>query len=169
MDFLELARARYSVRAYKPDEIEQEKIDQILQVISLAPTAANQQPFRIILIHSTGREEDLRHIYNKDWFVQAPIIICACGIDRESWRREDGRPTTEIDVAIVMDHITLTAASLGLGTCWIGAFNSAEARNILKIPEYASPVLLCTLGYPADQPKEKERKPLGELIKYENW
>lgn len=169
MNFLELARARYSVRAYKPDEIEQEKIDQILQVISLAPTAANQQPFRIILIHTAGREEELRDIYNKDWFVQAPIIICACGIDQESWRRDDGRPTTEIDVAIVMDHITLAAASLGLGTCWIGAFNSAEACRILRIPQHASPVLFCTLGYPADQPKVKERKPIRELIKYEYW
>jgi len=169
MNFLDLVRNRYSVRAYKPIEVEQEKIDQILEVMSLAPTAANQQPFRIILIHTAGKETELRRIYNNDWFVQAPIIICACGLDQESWFRDDGRPTTEIDVAIVMDHITLAAASLGLGTCWIGAFNPAEARRILRIPEFASPVLFTPLGYPADQPKVKERKPISDLVKYEHW
>ena len=169
MEFLDLVRNRYSVRAYKPIEVEQTKIDQILQAMCLAPTAANRQPFRIILIRTKGREAELRRIYDKDWFVQAPIIICACGVDQESWLRDDGRPTTEIDVAIVMDHITLAATSLGLGTCWIGAFNPAEARRILRIPELASPVLFSPLGYPADQPKSKERKPIGELVKYETW
>ena len=169
MDFQDLVRNRYSVRAYEPIEVEQEKIDQILQAMRLAPTAANHQPFRIILIRTKGREAELRRIYDKDWFVQAPIIICACGVDQESWIRGDGRPTTEIDVAIVMDHIILAATSLGLGTCWIGAFNPEEARRILKIPEFASPILFSPLGYPADQPKSKERKPIGELVKYETW
>jgi len=169
MDFLDLVKKRYSVRAYKPIEVEQEKIDHILQAISLAPTAANRQPFRIILINTMGREAELRRIYNKDWFVQAPIIICACGVDHESWLRDDGRPTTEIDVAIVLDHLTLAAASLGLGTCWIGAFDPVEARRILRIPDSVTPVLFLTLGYPADQPKIKERRQIDELVKYEYW
>jgi nitroreductase len=169
MDFLDLVRSRYSVRAYRPIEVEQVKIDQILQAMCLAPTAANRQPFRIILVRTKGREAELRRIYDKDWFVQAPIIICACGVDQESWLRDDGRPTTEIDVAIVMDHITLAATSLGLGTCWIGAFNPAEARRILRIPEFASPILFSPLGYPADQLKSKERKSIGKLVKYEHW
>jgi nitroreductase len=169
MDFLELVRTRYSVRAYKPADVEQAKIDQILQSMCLAPTAANRQPFRIILIRTKGREKELRQIYPKDWFVQAPLIICACSVDEESWVREDGWSAIEIDVAIVMDHITLAATSLGLGTCWIAAFNPAEARRILGIPEFATPVLFMTLGYPADSPKSKERKPITELIKYEHW
>jgi nitroreductase len=157
------------VRAYQPIEVEQAKIDQILEAVRLAPTAANRQPFRLILIHSRGREAELSRIYDKDWFVQAPIVICACGLDGESWIRDDGRPTTEIDVAIVMDHLTLAAASLGLGTCWIGAFNVDEARKILGIPDSVVPVLFSPLGYPADQLYVKERRPISELIKYENW
>lgn len=169
MDFLNLVQNRYSVRAYQPTEIEQVKIDQILEAVRLAPTAANRQPFRLILIHTRGREAELSRIYDKDWFIQAPMIICACGLDGESWIRDDGRPTTEIDVAIVMDHLTLTAASLGLGTCWIGAFNDEEARKILAIPDYATPVLFSPLGYPADHPKVKERRPISDLVKYEKW
>jgi nitroreductase len=169
MNFLDLVLNRYSVRAYQPLEVEQEKIDQILQAVRMAPTAANRQPFRLILIRTKGREAELRRIYNKDWFVQAPIVFCACGVDSESWIREDGRPITEIDVAIVMDHLTLAAASLGLGTCWIGAFDSAEARKILEIPDSATPILFSPLGYPADQPKIKERRPIEALVKYEHW
>jgi len=169
MDFLDLVRNRYSVRAYQPVEVEQAKIDQILEAARMAPTAANRQPFRLILIHTQGREAELRRIYNKDWFVQAPIVICACGVDQESWTRDDGQHITEIDVAIVMDHLTLAAASLGLGTCWIAAFNRAEARQILGIPASAAPIIFSPLGYPADQPHVKERRPVEELIKYENW
>lgn len=169
MNFLDLVKKRYSVRAYLPTEVELDKIDLILQAVRLAPSAANRQPFRLILIHTRGREDELRQIYDKDWFVQAPLIICACGVESESWKRDDGRTTTEIDVAIVMDHLTLAAASLGLGTCWIGAFNHDAARKILRIPDFAVPALFSPLGYPNDQPKTKERKQVGDLVRYENW
>jgi nitroreductase len=68
-----------------------------------------------------------------------------------------------------MDHMILAAANLGLGTCWIANFNAAAAREILGLPEGAEPLLFTPLGYPADQPKPKERKPLTELVRYERW
>jgi len=169
MDFSQLIRERYSVRAYKPDPVEEEKLQQILETARLAPTAANRQAFQLIVIHTEGREEELKRIYKQDWFVQPPLVLCACGIPEQNWVRKDGKNYNDVDVAIVMDHVILAAADLGLGTCWIGAFNSAAAREVLGLPDGVEPVAFTPLGYPDDQPKPKKRKPLQELIRYERW
>ena len=169
MEFSELIKKRYSVRAYKSDPVEDEVLNQVLEAARLAPTAANRQPFQLIVIHTAGREAELRRIYNRDWFVQAPLVICACGIPAQGWVRSDGKNYTDVDVAIVMDHLILAAASLGLGTCWIAAFDPTAAREVLGLPDGVEPVAFTPLGYPADQPGPKKRKALSELVRYERW
>ena len=170
MDFSELIQRRYSVRAYKPDPVEDDKLAQVLEAARLAPTAANRQPFQVIVIHTAGREAELGRIYGKEWFTQAPLVLCVCAVLDQGWvRRDDGKRHTDVDAAIVMDHIVLAAADLGLGTCWIAAFNPAAAREVLGLPEGVEPVVFTPLGYPADQPKAKKRKPLSELVRYERW
>ncbi len=169
MDFLEVISKRYSVRAYKPDPVEDDKLRQVLEAARLAPSAANRQPFRLIVIHTEGRRNELRRIYYQDWFVQAPLIICACGIPAQGWVSREGKNSTDIDVAIAMDHLILAATNLGLGTCWVAAFDKAAAREILRLPDDVEPVAFTPLGYPADRPGPKERKPLSELVRYEHW
>jgi len=169
MEFSELIRTRYSVRAYKPDPVEDEKLHQILEAARLAPTAANRQPFRILVIHTKGRQEELRRIYRRGWFVAAPIILCACGVPDENWVRMDGKNYNDVDVTIAMDHLILAAADLGLGTCWVAAFDPDAAREVLNLPEGIEPVAFTPLGYPADAPGEKKRKSLDELVRYETW
>ncbi len=170
MDFKTLAGSRYSVRAYQPDPVEAEKLQQILEVVQSAPTAANRQPIRLVVIHTEGREDELRQIYHRSWFTEAPLIICVCAVHKEGWvRSSDGKNYTLVDVAIAMDHLTLAAADLGLGTCWVANFNPQSARQILCLPEGVEPVIFTPLGYPADQPEPKERKPLEELVHYERW
>jgi len=169
MEFSELVVKRYSVRAYKPDPVEEDKLQQVLEAARLAPTAANRQPFQLIVIHTAGREAELRRIYDRDWFVQAPLVICACGIPAQGWVRRDGKSYCDVDVAIVMDHLILAAANLGLGTCWIAAFDVAAAREVLGIPDDVEPIAFTPLGYPADRPRPKQRKALSELVRYERW
>ena len=170
MDFSELVGKRYSVRAYRPDPVEDEKLEQVLEAGRLAPTAANRQPFQFIVIHTEGRKEELLRVYGREWFVQAPVIICACGIPAQGWtRRDDGKNYTDVDVAIVMDHLILAAADAGLGTCWIAAFDPQAAREVLGLPDDIVPVAFTPLGYAADQLKPKKRKQLSELIRYERW
>ncbi len=169
MKFLELVEKRYSVRAYKPDPVEDEVLNQVLEAARLAPTAANRQPFQLIVIHTAGREAELKRIYNRDWFVQAPLVICACGIPAQGWVRRDGQNYADVDVAIAMDHLILAAASLGLGTCWIAAFDPTAAREVLGLPDGVEPVAFTPLGYPADRPGLKKRKALSELVRYEHW
>lgn len=171
MNFAELIRQRYSVRAYKPNPVPDELLAQVLEAGRLAPTAANKQPFRIIVIHTKGREPELRRIYHRDWFTQAPLILCVCTVRAEAWKRAmyDGKSHADVDATIVMDHMVLAAADLGLGTCWIAAFDPAAAREVLGLPSEVEPVLFTPLGYPADQAKPKERRPLEELVRYERW
>ncbi len=170
MEFSELIAKRYSVRAYKPDPVEDEKLQKVLDAARLAPTAANCQPFQIIVVHTAGREEELHRIYHRPWFVQAPIIICAVGVPSQGWvRSADKRRYLDVDVAIVMDHLILAATNQGLGTCWIAAFNAKAAREVLSLPDEVEPLIFTPLGYPADQLGTKERKPLKELVRYERW
>ncbi len=170
MEFSELIANRYSVRGYKPDPVEAEKLNRVLEAARLAPTAANCQPFQIIVIHTQGREAELKRIYHRDWFVQAPLILCACGVPSLGWvRSADKRRYLDVDVAIVMDHIILAATNEGLGTCWIAAFNAKAARELLHLPDEIEPLIFTPLGYPDCPPGVKQRKPLQELIRYEHW
>ena len=169
MEFLDLVKSRYSVRAYKNEPVEEEKLGKILEAARFAPTAVNYQPFKLIVIHTEGREEELKRIYQAEWFSEAPVIICVCCEPHNAWVRRDGKNFADVDATIVMDHIILAATSLGLGTCWIGAFDAEAAREILKIPEDVQPLVFTPIGYPADEMGEKKRKELSELVMYEHW
>jgi nitroreductase len=169
MDFSELVSKRYSVRAYKRTPIGKGKLLKILNAARLAPTANNRQPFQIIVVHTKGKEQELLSIYPKKWFVQAPLIICICGLPTIGWIRKDGRSYLDVDIAIVMDQMVLAATDLGIGTCFIAAFDAANARKVLSIPNDVEPMLFTPLGYPADIPGIKKRKNLEELVRYEKW
>ncbi|MGZ7047124.1 MAG: nitroreductase family protein [Methanobacterium sp.] len=169
MDFLDLVKSRYSVRAYKNQPVEEEKLEKILEAARFAPTAVNYQPFKIIVINTEGREDDLKRIYQAEWFSEAPVVICVCCEPQNAWVRRDGKNYADVDATIVMDHIILTATSLGLGTCWIGAFDAEAVRIILKLPDGVEPLVFTPIGYPADEKSEKKRKELSELVKYEHW
>lgn len=169
MQFKELVQKRYSVRSYKTEPVPDDKLQEVLEAARLAPTAANRQPFQFVVIHTAGREAELRRIYDRPWFVQAPIVICACGVPSQGWVRRDDRSYLDVDVAIVMDHLILAAADLGLGTCWIGDFDPVATRELLNLPDDVEPIAFTPLGYPDDQPRPKKRKPLAELVRYERW
>ena len=169
MDVLETIAARYSVRGYKPDPVDDETVRTVLEAARAAPTAANRQPFRLIVIHTEGREEDLARVYGRGWFVQAPLIIAVVAVPGEAWRRMDDKPYDEVDATIAMDHLVLAAASLGLGTCWVAAFDPEAAREVLGLPDDVEPLAFTPLGYPEKARSQTARRPLEELVKYERW
>ncbi|NLG65162.1 MAG: nitroreductase [Actinobacteria bacterium] len=169
MDVLDLIARRYSVRAYRPDPVEEEKLRQVLEAARLAPTAANRQPFRVLVAQTRGREEELRRVYNRPWFVDAPLVVGVVAVPAEAWRRMDGKPYDEVDATIAMDHLVLAATALGLGTCWVAAFDPAAAREVFGLPDDVAPVAFTPLGYAADEPRHKTRRPLEELVKHERW
>jgi nitroreductase len=169
MEFSELIRNRYSVRAYKADPVEDEKLREVLEAARIAPTAANRQPFQIVVIRTAGRQGELQRIYHRAWFVQPPLVLCMCAIPDEGWVRMDGKGYTDVDAAIAMDHLILAATDQGLGTCWIAAFDPAAAREVLGLPDGVEPIAFTPLGYAADQPRPKERKSTADLARYDRW
>jgi len=169
VEFYELIQQRYSVRSYRPDPVSAEKLQQVLEAAQLAPSAANRQPFRLIVMKTEGRESELRLIYGREWFVQAPYVIGICTVPGEAWSRADGKNYAEVDAAIAMDHLVLAAAEIGLGTCWVGAFDAAAAREVLSLPAGAEPIAFTPLGHPADLARPKRRRDLAELVHYDRW
>jgi len=93
MEFSELINHRYSVRAYKPEPVPPEKLQRILEAARLAPTAANRQPFRLLVINTRGREEELRRLYHREWFTQGPLVIGIVTVPNAAWKRRDGKIT----------------------------------------------------------------------------
>ena len=170
MDFQELIRKRYSVRAYKPDPVEEDKLARVLEAARLAPTAANRQAFRVVVLPTKGREADLRRVYGRDWFTQAPLVLAVCALPAEGWvRKADGWNAAEVDATIAMTHIVLAAAEEGLGTCWIAAFDPSAAREVLGLPVEVIPAAFTPLGYPADSAAPKKRRSQDDLVLKERW
>ncbi len=166
MEFKELIKSRYSVRAYLSKPVEDEKLNKILEAAKIAPTAANRQPFKIYVISTEGRETELKMLYGRDWFVQAPLVIGIVALTDEAWARMDGKNYADVDATIAFDHLILAAADLGLGTCWIAAFNPNVAREILNLKDGMEPVAFTPLGYPSDELRPKKRKELAEIVAF---
>ena len=151
MTFAELIRERYSVRKFKPAKIEKEKVASILEAAKVAPTAANRQPQKIYVVTEGEKMEALKKVCK--FTFDAPIIfITGYDTDRD-WKNNlmPGYSSGETDAAIVTTHMMLQAWELGLGSCWVGWFNSDEIKEALEIPGNVVIASILPVGYPADE------------------
>ncbi|MBN2162149.1 MAG: nitroreductase family protein [Pontiellaceae bacterium] len=171
MNFIELARSRCSIRKYKPEPVSEDLLTQVLLAGSLAPTAKNLQPFQFIVVRAPEQLDALAAAYPAPFLREAPVVIVICIDPGEAWvrQRHDDRNYCEVDAAIAVDHMALAATDLGLGTCWIAAFDPDMVAAAMQLPEGVEPLLLLPLGYPAEEGREKSRKSLEELVRYEHW
>jgi nitroreductase len=162
--------ARRSIREYRPLPVEDEKMERILEAGRLAPTARNQQAWRILIVSDPLLKERLvdEASPHQLFLKQAPIILAACALNPDYVMR-CGHPAFLIDLAIVLEHISLQAVREGLGTCWIGSFDEGKAKSVLQVPTLVRIVELMSLGYPARPPDARERKPAQELYKRGQW
>ena len=163
---METIRARRSIRKYKPDPVPKEKLDTILEAARLAPSWKNQQCWRFIIVTA---EEKRRAITKRDWTAEAPVIIVGCARPELSGGNA-GQQYYMLDMGITMEHMALAAAEQGLGTCWIGGqFDEATVKAELGVPEDIRVVALLPIGYPAEAPGPKDRKPMDEIVSHEKW
>lgn len=171
MRFSQLIIKRYSVREFKNAPVESHKLEQVLEAARMAPSAVNFQPWHFIVVTRPENLAKLHLTYHREWFRTAPVIIIACADHSQSWKRNiDGKDSAEIDVAIAVDHITLQAADLNLGTCWVCNFDTQRCAEALKLPGHIEPVAMIPLGYPAtDKAPDKKRKALVEIIHWEEF
>lgn len=167
MSFFELIENRYSVRGYLSKEVEAEKLQKVLEAAAIAPTAANKQAFKVIVIPTEKYKEQLQRLYGRPWFLEAPYILGVYTIPSENWVRKDGVNYHHVDAAIVMDHIVLAAEAQGLGTCWIAAFEPEVAKELFPDLNLEA-VVFTPLGYgnPEAPRREKSRKSLSDLVIY---
>lgn len=167
MSVFETIEKRYSVRGFEDREIEEEKLNKILEAARLAPTATNNQAFKIYVVDTKKHINQLDEVSNFPWLKEAPLILVVVSVDNEAWTRKwDAKNHGEIDATIIMDHIILEATDLGLGTCYIAAFYPKALSKLLNLSEQEHPVLMTPIGYPNAEPRGTDRKSLDEIVKY---
>lgn len=171
MKFIDLARKRVSIRSFTDKKVSKAMLNEILEAGRLAPTACNLQPFQFVVIQEKENLEAIYDCYPGDWIREAPLIIAVCTQASKAWKRKryDDRCMVDVDAAIAVDHMTLAAADLDLGSCWIGAFDPKGVREVLKTPRSVEPLILLAIGHPNEKGRPKERKELEELVRYETW
>lgn len=149
MDFIDLAKERFSCRKFKSNKVEQEKIDLILEAGIVAPTAVNKQPQKILVL--TDKEKLLKLKDCTKYDFDAPLCYIICTDKSKAYNRGyDGKNSAEIDASIVTTHMMLEAQDLGLGTTWVMAFNPEKVRETYNIPSELEIVALLPTGYQAD-------------------
>lgn len=172
MDFLTLAKKRYACRTYKKQPVEPEKLAYVLEAGRIAPTGANRQPQRIVVVRTPEGLERLTRC-TRDFGAPCALIVCAD--TEEGWiRRSDDKRISDIDASIVTDHMMLAAADQGLDTLWICAFNPEAVREEFALPPHIVPVNILLVGYgdgtPASPDRHAEtRKPLAATIVEERF
>lgn len=173
MDFLTLAKKRYSVRAYTEQKVEKEKLDAILEAAHVAPTGGNCQPQHLIVVQS---DEGLNKIGKAANIYGAPLAIIVCSDTCKTWTRPfDGKKLTDIDASIITDHMMMEATELGLGSVWVCYFKPDVLKAEFKLPSNLEPVNILVIGYtdtnrttalPADR-HSQTRKPLSATVSFE--
>lgn len=153
VDIFKVIKERRSIRAYKSELVSDEKLKRVLEAARLAPSACNKQPWKFFVVRDEGLKQKLVAAARGQTFIgEAPVVIVACGLMSESYGEMGGyMKSWVIDVAIAMEHLILVAASLGLGTCWIGAFDEGRVKEILGLGKDMRVLALTPLGRPAEE------------------
>jgi len=188
VEVLEAIKTRRSIRQQKPDLIDAETLQKVLEAARWAPSWANTQCWRFIVVRDSSikaqvadtlveRKKDDKLIPNAaaKAIIEAPVLIVACAEMGKSGIRPDGTPTTDkgdwymFDVALAMQNLVLAAHALGLGTVIVGAFNAKKVANILVVPEGICVVAMTPLGFPAREGRAPLRKELSEIVFYDKY
>ncbi|OGS19230.1 MAG: hypothetical protein A2219_08160 [Elusimicrobia bacterium RIFOXYA2_FULL_50_26] len=173
----QLIAGRRSVRNYRPQEVEKDKMTRVLEAARLAPSACNAQPWRFAAVTKPEARKKLIEeglggvMVPNNWAKTAPAFIVVCSdtkfITHTLAEKVQGVQYHLIDIGIACEHLVLKAAELGLGTCYIGWFNAKNVSRCLNLPGSWKPECLITLGYPAEpESPSTPRKPLDEITKF---
>jgi nitroreductase len=171
MNLFEAIAVRRSVRSYLDKPVEREKLTSIFSAVRLAPSARNAQEWRFVAVTDPELRAAVAKAGGQPFLRNCPVIVVACAItDRRAMRC--GEVAYPIDLAIAIDHLTLAAAAMGIGSCWIGSFDPEPVRAALDIPQGVPIVELIALGYPADEAPhtvDKPRLSVDEILSENRW
>jgi len=173
MDVLDAIKGRRSIRAFKRRDVSAEVVEKLIDAARWAPSAGNIQPWEFIVVRKPEIKRRLAEAALDQLFIEeAPVVIVVCADENASlqWYGIRGKTLYCIqDTAAAIQNINLAAYSLGLGTCWVGAFREEEAREILKTPHGIRPVAIIPIGYSDEAPPPPGRRPLSKIVHYETF
>jgi nitroreductase len=170
MDFWQLVRQRHSVRWYDPNvDVSPKQVRSILEAAVASPSAGNCQPWHLVVVRDqTLRQRLVRAAYGQEFLAQAPVVIAVCCDPARSAARYGARGSSLYclqDTAALTEHILLASTALGLGSCWVGAFDETAAARVLALPRHLRPVALVSIGHPAAPSSQRTaRRPLDEVV-----
>jgi nitroreductase len=172
MELSEAIKKRRSIRAFKKQDIPEEIVEKLIDAARWAPSAGNIQPWEFVIVRKQDVKEELVKAADQAFIEEAPVVIVVCANEKLSSMGYGIRGRTLYciqDTAAAIQNILLTAHSLGLGSCWIGAFNEDEAKKAVNAPEGIRPVAIIPVGHADETPSRRSRRPLNQIIHYGNF
>ena len=173
MELSEAIKGRRSIRAFKKQHVPEEIVEKLINAASWAPSAGNIQPWEFVIVRKPAVKKRLAQAaLNQEFVEEAPVVIVVCADEERSSMGYSFRGRTLYciqDTAAATQNILLTAYSLGLGACWIGAFNEDEAKKAVNAPEEIRPMAILPVGYPNETPSQRHRIPLSQIMHYETF
>jgi nitroreductase len=168
MEFFEVLTRRRSIRSYSAKEVEEEKLRHIFEAANLAPSAGNLQAYQVFVFRSKDKREALsRAAHDQKFIIEAPVCLVFCA-DPERSASEYGDRGRELysvqDATIAGSFAMLAAADLGLATVWVGDFDEKKVQGIVGVGS-VRPVVIFSLGYPAEEPKPPQRRAIEEIFR----
>ena len=169
MSVYETIKNRGSIRRYKAKPIPDADLETVLDSARLAQSAANRQPWQFIVVGDEANKRTLVSVAGHQRFVGEAAAVVVCIADPDAGAGVGPFKGFLVDLAIAIENMVLTAWELGIGSCWIGAYNEDGLKQLLGIPDNLRVVSLLTLGYPDEQPRPKRRKALQEIVHRERY
>lgn len=169
MDVFKAISDRRSIRKYRAKDVEENKLERILEAGRLSPSAANRQEWKFVVVRDAAIKQQLVAAARGAISVaEAPVVIVGCAADASAVM-PCGQYAYTVDLSIAFAYMILEAQELGLGTCWLGAFDEGAVKKALDIPEEVRVVAMTPLGYPAESPSQRPRKSMKEIVSYEKY
>lgn len=169
MEFFDVMRSRISIRKYKDTPVEREKINELLDLMRIAPSAGNRQEWKFVAVTEEEQLKKLRvACESRGPAMTAPLIFCICATEYTGMN-DSGYNRGTIDTSIATTYLHLATYGMGLGSCWVGSFDSDMATEITGCPDGTRVVTIVTVGYPDEAPNPRPRKALEDVAVYDHF
>ncbi|MGD6810310.1 MAG: nitroreductase family protein [Candidatus Bathyarchaeia archaeon] len=173
MEVFEAIKNRRSIRQFTNQTVSEETVEKLIEAARLAPTAGNAQAYQLVIVQQEAQKQRLTYAaFGQKQIHTASVVFVIC-VDLKKAKDSYGDRGLSLyciqDTAAVTENILLAACSLGLGTCWIGAFKEEDVKKVVNAPEDMRPVAMIPVGYPAEAPPERPRRLPAEFVHKETF
>lgn len=169
MEFMDVVKKRISIRKFKDTPVEKEKIDTLIDLMRIAPSASNRQEWKFVAVSDPEQLAKMRvACESRGPAMTAPVIFCICATEYKE-NNDSGYNRGTIDASIATTYLHLATYDMGLGSCWVGSFDPDMATEIIGCPEGTRVVTVVPVGYPDEDPAPRSRKSFEEVAVYDKF